>query len=496
MEQNLSANVNKYTHFHHLHSDSSVSFAIRAQEFSGSMAWMYRKLATCGGEGGSEWDDDVYEGVRKVYVGQDLSRITYIKFDYVKVDGEVVTREYGTESQHPKEFEVQYPDEHIISVEGSYKKVGLYATDVITSLVFKTSKGRKSPMFGPNLLGLVTGTKFGFEDQGKKIVGFHGRSGDALDALGVYFVHDSLSTSLSPLYKLDAQGGTEGLVWDDGSYDAVKTLRICQDDCRITYLEFEYEKAGKSEIFQHGVKGGTPSEFVLDYPDEYIKTVEATYDKPKLFQNTVITSLTFQTSKGRTSFFGYKVDKKFVLEQKDRRLVGFHGKEGDAIDALGAYFAPIPAPTPLIPAKKLPSVGGNGGVTWDDGVYDDVKKIYVGQGNDGVSFVKFEYIKGTSLVTGDDHGKMTLLGAEEFVLEDGEYLTALVGYYDKIFGVEEPVIISLQFKTNKRESSQFGMDSGEKFTFGENGHKIVGFHGQASDVIHSVGVTVVPITTE
>ncbi|XP_013632321.1 PREDICTED: jacalin-related lectin 22-like [Brassica oleracea var. oleracea] len=120
------------------------------------MARMYRKLATCGGEGGSEWDDDVYEGVRKVYVGQDLSRITYIKFDYVKFDGEVVTREYGTESQHPKEFEVQYPDEHIISVEGSYKKVDLYATDVITSLVFKTSKGRKSPMFGPNLLGLVT----------------------------------------------------------------------------------------------------------------------------------------------------------------------------------------------------------------------------------------------------------------------------------------------------------------------------------------------------
>ncbi|WZZ48825.1 LOW QUALITY PROTEIN: hypothetical protein YC2023_048932 [Brassica napus] len=329
--------------------------------------------------------------------------------------------------------------------------------------------GRPTKHLSKHLLSLTSSTgpassstgPFGFEDQGKKIVGFHGRSGDALDALGVYFVHDSLTTSLPPLYKLDAQGGTEGLIWDDGSYDAVKTLRICQDDCRIAYLEFEYDKGGKSEKFQHGVKGGTPAEFVLDYPDEYIKTVEATYDKPKLFQNTVITSLTFQTSKGRASFFGYKVGKKFVLEQKDRRLVGFHGTEGDAIDALGAYFAPIPAPTPLIPAKKLPSVRGNGGVTWDDGVYDDVKKIYVGQGNDGVSFVKFEYIKGTSLVTGDDHGKMTLLGAEEdfqFVLEDGEYLTALVGYYDKIFGVEEPVIISLQFKTNKRESSQFGIN--------------------------------------
>ncbi|CAE6075337.1 unnamed protein product [Arabidopsis arenosa] len=139
--------------------------------------------------------------------------------------------------------------------------------------------------------------------------------------------------------------------------------------------------------------------------------------------------------------------------------------------------------------------GGNGGVAWDDGVYDGVRRILVGQGNDGVAFVKFEYNKGKDLVSGDDHGKMTLLGTEEFVLEDGEYLTAIDGYYDKIFGVETPMIICLQFKTNKRESTPFGMDSGEKFSLGEIGHKIVGCHGQASDVVHSIGVTVVPIAT-
>ncbi|ESQ52611.1 hypothetical protein EUTSA_v10016631mg [Eutrema salsugineum] len=443
------------------------------------MAKMYQKMAIRGGEGGREWDDDVYEGVRKVYVGQDLSRITYVKFEYVKEDGEV--------------FVLEYPDEHIIAVEGSYNKVALFATEMITSLVFKTSKGRTSPTFGPNLFGVVNGTKFVLENQRKKIVGFHGRSDNALDALGVYFALDSLNTS-TPLYKLEAQGGTEGTVWDDSSYDGVKTLRIGKDNCRITYLESEYVKGGKSETRQHGVKGETPSEFVLDFPGEYIKSVEATYNRPILFRNTVITSLKFETSNGRTAFFGYEVGKKFVLKQNGLKLVGFHGKEGDAIDALGAYFAPIPAPTPLIPAKKLPSVGGNGGLAWDDGVYDGVRKIYVGQGNDGVSFVKFEYIKGTDLVPGDDHGKQTLLGAEEFLLEDGEYLTAVEGYYDKIFGVEEPMIISLMFKTNKRESTQFGMDSGTKFTLGENGHKIVGFYGQACDVIYGVGVTVVPIT--
>ncbi|CAG7908198.1 unnamed protein product [Brassica rapa] len=444
----------------------------------------------CGGEGGREWDDDVYEGIRKVYVGQDLSRITYVKFEYVKEDGEVVTREYGTITQDPKEFIIEYPDEHITAVEGSYNKVALIATEVITSLVFRTSKGRTSPTFGPNLFGVVNGTKFKFEDEGKKIVGFHGRSDNAIDALGVYLVLDSLTTPF-PLYKLDAQGGTEGRVWDDGSFDGVRTLRICQDDHRITYLEFEYDKGGKSEKLYHGVKGGTPSELVVDYPNENIKLVEVTYDKPNLFQNTVITSLTFQTSSGRTSFFGYKVGKKFVLEQKDLRLVGFHGKEGDAIDALGAYFAPVQAPTPLIPTKKLPLVGGNGGVKWDDGVFDGVRKIYIGQIYDVVSYVKFDYIKGKELVSGDAHGKI-LPGASELVLEDDEYLLGLGGYYDKSQGCI-PFIGT--FKTNKRDSSKLVMNYGEEFFLGENGHKIVGFYGQVSDVLHSIGVYVVPITS-
>lgn len=81
----------------------------------------------------------------------------------------------------------------------------------------------------------------------------------------------------------------------------------------------------------------------------------------------------------------------------------------------------------------------------------------------------------------------------QLVLEDGEYITVLEGCYNKIFRVEEPVIISLRFRTNKRQSVQFGMDSGEKFLLGENGYKIIGFHGQASDVIHRVGVTIMPI---
>ncbi|CAN6844374.1 unnamed protein product, partial [Brassica oleracea var. botrytis] len=123
-------------------------------------------------------------------------------------------------------------------------------------------------------------------------------------------------------------------------------------------------------------------QFVVNFPSEDIKLVEVTYDNPKIFRNTVITSLKFETTTGRTLTFGY-----------------------DAGDSWGDY-----------------------------GIYDGVKKIKVGLYEEGIAFVKFVYIKGNGLVTGDDHGKITSLGAEEIVLENGECLTGIEDYYRPIPG--------------------------------------------------------------
>ncbi|KAG2246449.1 hypothetical protein Bca52824_086077 [Brassica carinata] len=50
------------------------------------------------------------------------------------------------------------------------------------------------------------------------------------------------------------------------------------------------------------------------------------------------------------------------------------------------YF--VTTTTPLTSAKKLPAVGGDGGIAWDDGAYDGVRKVFVGQAQDGISVVK------------------------------------------------------------------------------------------------------------
>jgi len=237
-------------------------------------------------------------------------------------------------------------------------------------------------------------------------------------------------------------------------------------------------------------------QIVINHPDEYLISVEGWYDS-----SNVIQGIQFKSNKKTSDYIGYDFDgtgPKFTLQVQDKKIIGFHGSAGTYLNSIGAYFVPLaststPAPAP---AKKLEAKGGATGVVWDDGHYDDVKKVYVGQGQDAIGAVKFEYVTG-SKVTTLEHGKSTLLGYEEFALESGEYITSVEGTYDKIFGTDSDVVTMLIFKTNKnRTSDPFGLEGSTKFVFKEEGYKIAGFHGRAGQTtIHAIGVYVAPVGT-
>jgi hypothetical protein len=75
------------------------------------------------------------------------------------------------------------PDEHLIAVEGTFGRCRSVAEVVVTSLTFRTDKGRT---YGP--YGEETGTRFSIPAANGCIVGFWGRSGWLLDAIGVYIM--------------------------------------------------------------------------------------------------------------------------------------------------------------------------------------------------------------------------------------------------------------------------------------------------------------------
>jgi len=227
---------------------------------------------------------------------------------------------------------------------------------------------------------------------------------------------------------------------------------------------------------------------VINHPEEHLVSIEIWYKPDGLIQG-----LRFISNKKTSRFIGYDRGTRSFLQVQDKKIIGFHGSAGDNLNSLGAYFAPLTIP--LTPAKPLPALGSDDGTAWDDGAYVGVKKVYVGQAQDGISAVKFVYDKSPEEVTGEEHGKSTLLGFEEFVLDyPSEYITAVDGTYDKIFGSDGSVITMLRFKTNKQTSPPFGLEAGTAFELKEEGHKIVGFHGRADALLHKIGVHVRPVS--
>ena len=83
----------------------------------------------------------------------------------------------------------------------------------------------------------------------------------------------------------------------------------------------------------------------------------------------------------------------------------------------------------------------------------------------------------------------------QFELEHpDEYLISVEGSYDVVDGSESEVIRMLRFKTNMRTSQLFGHETTSNFTLQKECHKIVGFHGKIGEMLHQIGVHVLPIT--
>ncbi|EOA30382.1 hypothetical protein CARUB_v10013503mg [Capsella rubella] len=169
------------------------------------------------------------------------------------------------------------------------------------------------------------------------------------------------------------------------------------------------------------------------------------------------------------------------VEAEVKKIVDF---AGDTLHSLGAHFTPL---TPAI--KKLEAHGGEMGDVWDDGTHQDVRKVYIGKAQNGIAFVKFEYVNGSHAVVGDEHGKKTLLGVDEFEIDVDDYIVYVEGYRQIVNDMTSEMITFLSFKTFKGKTSQpIESRPGTKFVL--HGGKIVGFHGRSSDVLYALGAYV------
>ncbi|ESQ30659.1 hypothetical protein EUTSA_v10011434mg [Eutrema salsugineum] len=324
------------------------------------------RMEAKGGKGGKEWDDGAdYAALTKIHIRSGLKGIQNIKFDYVDKDGHLKEGQvHGSDSGRGftlEPFEINHVDkEHLLSVDGYYNEtMGIQALQFRTNL--KTSE----------LMGDYDDescTKFSLGCNGDKIIGFHGYAEKNLNSLGAYFT----TLPLTKLEYIDStkgrlrDNGKSGFLWDDGTYQGVRKVYLSYDASYMRCVRFEYDNCGIVESREHGSKASVSvqeGEFVLDYPNEFLTSVKGT--TTDAYPSTMITSLTFKTSKGRTSpTFGNQFCSsliEFVLEREGSAIVGFHGRSNCyALHALGAYFFPLPPPHD---GEKLKEQDGDGGLS-------------------------------------------------------------------------------------------------------------------------------------
>lgn len=138
------------------------------------------------------------------------------------------------------------------------------------------------------------------------------------------------------------------------------------------------------------------SVFAVDYPNEYITGIGGYFYR---YIGSMALELHLETSRGRLSqMFGTNSTDRiarmqcieaFNLEADGKALVGLYGRSGDVIYALEGRFATVAYVHELSQCK-----GGNSGVPWDDGTYEGVNKVWAGESDGYLSYIKFEFCNG------------------------------------------------------------------------------------------------------
>ena len=165
------------------------------------------------------------------------------------------------------------------------------------------------------------------------VVGFFGRAGNLLDALGVYY--------LPPVKRSPQFGGGGGNAFEDPIETkippivSIKELRIRHGN-QVDSIGADYEVlgGGSYEGGDHGGSGGKPTVVTLAKGEVIVKMSGKT-------NNTLVDQLTFTTRKpdGTTATYGPYGKTGRTEFEVDGRIVGFFGRAGNLLDAVGVFYA-------------------------------------------------------------------------------------------------------------------------------------------------------------
>ncbi|KAJ1263855.1 hypothetical protein BS78_09G219000 [Paspalum vaginatum] len=158
------------------------------------------------------------------------------------------------------------------------------------------------------------------------------------------------------LMKVGPWGGAGGHPWDDGGHTGIRSITVSYDRC-MESISVEYDRDGLAVPGErHGGAGPNHSthQIILSFPDEYVTTVSGHYTPIAHGGSPVIRSLTFRTNQQRAyGPFGMEEGTPFTFPVDGGAVVGFWGRSGWQLDAVGLYVAPLRPETMYDRVQKL-----------------------------------------------------------------------------------------------------------------------------------------------
>ncbi|CAL4979602.1 unnamed protein product [Urochloa decumbens] len=145
---------------------------------------------------------------------------------------------------------------------------------------------------------------------------------------------------MSPV-KIGHWGGTGGQPRDVKQIpNRLVRVTIYSDACAITAIEFTYTDSTGNHHDEGPWGRDTDDDDgeVIELHHGYLKEISGTHGRVGSMNN-IITSLRFVTNRNKVYTFGKTNGTPFRVPIQEGQIVGFFGRAGDYLDALGIYCA-------------------------------------------------------------------------------------------------------------------------------------------------------------
>jgi hypothetical protein len=377
------------------------------------------------------------------------------------------------------------PGEYIVR---AYGKQGANAVSpAISQISFVTSQGR---VFGPYGEGLGQDPTTPFDivlPPGGRVVGFTGRAGTYLNAIGLLYIVDQTPPTVPSSAIFGPAGGT---AFTD---PVVSGQQLTGVTISAGYwIDAIQGLATPSNLPRRGGPGGADASFTLP-AGEYLVRVFGKQGANAV--SPAISQISFMTNTGRVygpygEGLGQDPTTPFdIVVPAGGRIVGFTGRAGSYLNAIGVlYVQDVPPPTP----KVSPIFGSSMGTAFAD-------TVVAGQVLTGVTINTGYWIDAIQArATPADLPKRGGTGGllNSFALQPGEHLVRIYGRTGSNAVV--PSVSQISFVTSAGRvygpyGEGLGQDPTTPFDFTvPAGSRIVGFTGRAGDFLHAIGVLYLP----